>query len=102
MATYSTITVIIQVINCPPLTESDIQLDLWSSLRMPTGIGCTTVFGAEEAALAAAKILALHDYMIYGRILCQQLSNFNKIINAERTIEKETERNGEKRQNGIH
>ncbi|KHJ81704.1 hypothetical protein OESDEN_16354 [Oesophagostomum dentatum] len=62
--------------------------DLWSSLRMPTGIGCSTVLGAEEAALAAAKILSSHDYMIFGKILCQQLNNFNKILVAERSLRK--------------
>ncbi|ETN73430.1 phosphoribosylaminoimidazole carboxylase, partial [Necator americanus] len=43
------------VINCPPVTENNVLTDLWSSLRMPSGIGCSTVMGAEEAALAAAK-----------------------------------------------
>ncbi|CAJ0605553.1 unnamed protein product [Cylicocyclus nassatus] len=90
------------VINCPPVTENNIQLDLWSSLRMPTGIGCTTVFGAGEAALAAAKILASHDYMIYGKILCQQLSNFGKILITEQIMQREREICGEKRQNGFH
>ncbi|PIO69373.1 phosphoribosylaminoimidazole carboxylase [Teladorsagia circumcincta] len=43
------------VINCPPLTEDNATYDIWSSLRMPSGLGCSTVLGADEAALCAAK-----------------------------------------------
>ncbi|KAE9420815.1 hypothetical protein Angca_003970, partial [Angiostrongylus cantonensis] len=74
------------VINCPPVNESNMMLDIWSSVRMPSGIGCSTVFGAEEAALCAAKFLASHDYMIFGKILCQQLSNLVKLQNADKAI----------------
>ncbi|KAL6734723.1 hypothetical protein Aduo_005231 [Ancylostoma duodenale] len=78
----------VKVISCPPLTEGNVSTDLWSSVRMPSGIGCSTVLGADEAALAAAKILASHDYMIFGRILCQQLNNLSKLLGAERTLQK--------------
>ncbi|KAK6015869.1 phosphoribosylaminoimidazole carboxylase, partial [Ostertagia ostertagi] len=44
------------VINCPPLTEDNATYDIWSSLRMPSGLGCSTVLGADEAALCAAKV----------------------------------------------
>ncbi|KAK6737003.1 hypothetical protein RB195_019599 [Necator americanus] len=76
------------VINCPPVTENNVLTDLWSSLRMPSGIGCSTVMGAEEAALAAAKILASHDYMIFGKILCLRLNNSYKLLESERTLQK--------------
>ncbi|VDM63063.1 unnamed protein product [Angiostrongylus costaricensis] len=74
------------VINCPPVNENNMMLDIWSSVRMPSGIGCSTVFGAEEAALCAAKILASHDYMVFGKILCQQLNNLVKLQNADKAI----------------
>ncbi|PAV89906.1 hypothetical protein WR25_15221 [Diploscapter pachys] len=62
------------VINCPPASDM-LREDIWSSLRMPSGMGCTTVLGAEEAAWAAAKMLSNHDHLVYGKILCAQLNN---------------------------
>ncbi|EYC45569.1 hypothetical protein Y032_0423g1203 [Ancylostoma ceylanicum] len=79
---------VVKVISCPPLTEGNVSTDLWSSVRMPSGIGCSTVLGADEAALAAAKILASHDYMVFGRILCLQLNNLNKLLAAEKAMQK--------------
>ena len=47
------------VINCPPYSDRYAGADVFSSLRMPSGVGCVTVLEPEAAALAAAKILAL-------------------------------------------
>lgn len=44
------------VINCPPLGQFD--QDIYSSLRTPTGVPCTTVLEPENAALHAVKILS--------------------------------------------
>jgi len=67
------------VINAPPLTAECVSQDIWSSIRMPSGLGCVTVLGADEAALAAAKTLSLVDDTLFGRILIQQLENFVKV-----------------------
>ncbi|PIC43846.1 hypothetical protein B9Z55_004428 [Caenorhabditis nigoni] len=74
------------VINCPPPSES-MSLDIWSSLRMPNGIGCTTVLDPSEAALAAAKILATHNHIVFGKVLTAQLKNQINIYNANRKLE---------------
>lgn len=47
------------VINCPPYSDRYAGVDVFSSLRMPSGVGCVTVVDPGAAALAAAKILAL-------------------------------------------
>nr|CDJ82087.1 SAICAR synthetase and 1-(5-Phosphoribosyl)-5-amino-4-imidazole-carboxylate (AIR) carboxylase domain containing protein [Haemonchus contortus] len=73
------------VINCPPLTEDNMTSDVWSSLRMPSGLGCSTVIGADEAALCAAKLFAWQDHMVYGKILGMQLNNAIKISKADRS-----------------
>ena len=31
------------VINCPPVKPENITQDIWSSLNVPSGLGCTTV-----------------------------------------------------------
>lgn len=68
------------VINAPPLTAEWGDKDVWSSFRMPTGVGCTTVFGPEEAALAAAKILSLTNYFVFSKILTYQTNNATNIL----------------------
>ena len=45
------------VINCPPLGE--FKQDIYSSLRTPTGVPCTTVLEPENAAIHAVKILSI-------------------------------------------
>lgn len=47
---------------------------------MPTSVGCTTVFGPEEAALAAAKILSLKNNFIFSKILTYQTINAVNIL----------------------
>ena len=49
------------VITCPPPSESFGGADLWSSLRMPSGIATPTILEPEGAALLAVKILSLAD-----------------------------------------
>jgi len=49
------------VINCPPLSEKFDFTDLISSLRMPSNVACCTILEPENAALHAAKLLALGD-----------------------------------------
>ncbi|KAK6034034.1 phosphoribosylaminoimidazolesuccinocarboxamide synthase [Cooperia oncophora] len=73
------------VINCPPLTDDNMTNDIWSSLRMPSGLGCSTVLGADEAALCAAKQMARYDHMVFGRILAMQLNNAIKLLKADKS-----------------
>lgn len=67
------------VINCPPVGPDWAAQDIWSSLRTPSGLGCSTVLGTDEAALCAAKMLAPLDHMVYGKVLVEQLNNYINI-----------------------
>src|SRR3989304_7120832 len=49
------------VIACPPVSESFGGADIYSSLRMPSGIAPAVVLEPVNAALLAAKILGLVD-----------------------------------------
>ncbi|KAG7197767.1 hypothetical protein KM043_001586 [Ampulex compressa] len=71
------------VINCPPLKPDNVAQDLWSSINVPSGIGCTTVVYPESAALAAAQIHALHDHMVWSRLRVKQLKNFIALKEAD-------------------
>jgi 5-(carboxyamino)imidazole ribonucleotide mutase len=49
------------VIACPPYSEKYGGADIYSSLRVPSGIGSVVTIEAEGAAIATAKILGLGD-----------------------------------------
>ncbi|KAF3422820.1 hypothetical protein E2986_09666 [Frieseomelitta varia] len=71
------------VINCPPFKPENISQDLWSSINVPSGIGCTTVAYPESAALAAAQIHALHDHLVWARLRVKQLKNYIALKQAD-------------------
>ena len=57
------------VITCPPLkTLEEYQVDLHSSLRMPSDVPVMTVLNPKNAALAAVRILAESDEMLKGML----------------------------------
>jgi len=57
------------VIACPPYSDKFAGADLYSSIRMPSGVAPLTILSAENAALAAAKILGLSNSTIQKRII---------------------------------
>ena len=56
------------VIACPPYSDRFAGVDILSSLRMPSGVCPMVVLEPEQAALAAAKILALSDEGLQQKI----------------------------------
>ncbi|XP_035742438.1 multifunctional protein ADE2-like isoform X1 [Vespa mandarinia] len=74
------------VINCPPFKSGKITKDIWSSINVPSGIGCTTVAYPESAALAAAQIHALHDHMVWSKLRVNQLNNFINLKKADKKL----------------
>lgn len=66
----------VPVINCPPVRSDNVNQDIWSSLNIPSGLGCTTVVYPEAAALAAAQIHAIHDHLIWSRLRVKRLDNY--------------------------
>jgi len=56
------------VIACPPYSEKFAGIDIYSSLRMPSGVAPLVILEPEAAALAAAKILALGDEELLKKI----------------------------------
>ncbi|XP_033106675.1 multifunctional protein ADE2-like [Anneissia japonica] len=71
------------VINCPPIKADWGAQDIWSSLRMPSGMGCSTVLSTEAAALCAAEMLALSDHTIWGTLRVKQLNTWLKLKEAD-------------------
>lgn len=71
------------VINCPPIGPDWGAEDIWSSLRLPSGLGCTTVLDPGAAAQAAASILATHDHQVFARLTAGRAMTSASLIDAD-------------------
>jgi 5-(carboxyamino)imidazole ribonucleotide mutase len=74
------------VIACPPYSEKFGGADIYSSLRVPSGIGCVTTIETEGAAIATAKILALEDNQILTNIKNYQESKRKDLEKANESV----------------
>jgi 5-(carboxyamino)imidazole ribonucleotide mutase/phosphoribosylaminoimidazole-succinocarboxamide synthase len=80
--------VIAPVIACPPYSEKFAGADLYSSLRMPSGVAPAVVLEPASAALLAAKVLATADPALRARIAALQRAQTEKLIEADEEIGK--------------
>jgi 5-(carboxyamino)imidazole ribonucleotide mutase len=76
------------VIACPPYSEKYGGADIYSSLRVPSGIGSTVTIEPEGAAIAVAKILALEDKELAKRVTDYQSAKKSTIEKANDTVKK--------------
>src|SRR3990170_1154954 len=76
------------VIACPPYSEKFGGADIYTSLRVPSGIGTTVTTEPEGAALAAAKIFALEDKEMEKRIKDYQSDKKKEIEKANEAVKK--------------
>lgn len=74
------------VINCPPIKADTLNIDLWSSINVPSGLGCATVIYPEAAALNAAQILGLSNFMIWSRLRVKMINNLISLKKADQEI----------------
>jgi 5-(carboxyamino)imidazole ribonucleotide mutase len=76
------------VIACPPYSEKFAGADVFSSLRVPSGIGSMVTLEPESAAIAAAKILALEDKQLAQRLKEYQLAKKREIEKADEEVKR--------------
>jgi len=76
------------VIACPPTSEKFGGADIYSSLRVPSGIGSLVTIEPEGAAVAAAKIFAVEDKEQEKRVKEHQLEKKKEIEKANETVKK--------------
>lgn len=68
------------VIACPPYSERFAGADLYSSLRMPSGVAPAVVLEPEGAALLAVKILAMADKSLLAAVERVQKGALERIV----------------------
>ena len=75
------------VIACPPVSDLFGGADVFSSLRMPSGIAPALVLEPANAALLAAKILGLADPDVHEAVLNSQKQAVEKIIQDDQALQ---------------
>lgn len=75
--------VVSPVIACPPASNDFAGLDVLSSLRTPPGVDPAISLHPANAALSAAKILALRDAELAGRIRMFQKARAQRVLDAD-------------------
>jgi len=78
--------VTVTVIACPPYADALGGADVFSSLRLPSGVAPALVLEPANAALLAAKILALADPVVGARVEQTQAAGRQKVIDADRSL----------------
>ena len=74
------------VIACPPYSEKYGGADLYSSLRMPSGVAPAVVIEPAGAALLACKILAVGDAELRGRVTAIQRAHTAAIVSTDKEM----------------
>jgi 5-(carboxyamino)imidazole ribonucleotide mutase len=75
------------VIACPPASEAFGGADVYSSLRMPSGVAPAVVLEPVNAALLAAKILGQCDADVKSKVIEFQQKQTKKILEDDQTIQ---------------
>ena len=76
------------VIACPPYSDKFGGADIYSSLRVPSGIGIVVTVEPEAAAIVVAKIFAVEDKELAKRIADFQKTKKNEIEKADGSVKK--------------
>ena len=76
------------VIACPPYSDKFGGKDIYSTLRMPSGVCPMLVLEPEEGGLAALKILALNNKTLAKKIEEYQKAKKDEIEKADKELQK--------------
>jgi phosphoribosylaminoimidazole carboxylase/phosphoribosylaminoimidazole-succinocarboxamide synthase len=71
------------VIACPVIGSNWAGMEILSSLHLPSGVASMVVLEPENAALAAAKILAVDDTVLFGRVLVAQYRSQKNVLDSD-------------------
>ncbi|XP_075854013.1 bifunctional phosphoribosylaminoimidazole carboxylase/phosphoribosylaminoimidazole succinocarboxamide synthetase [Microcebus murinus] len=74
------------VINCPPLTPDWGAQDVWSSLRLPSGLGCSTILSPEGSAQFAAQMFGLNNHLVWCKLRASILNTWISLKLADKKI----------------
>ncbi|MCX8150531.1 MAG: AIR carboxylase family protein [Candidatus Bathyarchaeota archaeon] len=76
------------VIACPPYSDKYGGADIYSSLRVPSGVGTLVTIEPDGAAIAVAKIFAIENEALKKLIEKYQMTKKEEIEKADTSIKK--------------
>lgn len=76
------------VIACPVYSDKYCGADIFSSLRVPSGIGSVVTIEPEGAALVVAKIFALNDKELAQRVKDYQIGKKRELSKSDERVRK--------------
>lgn len=76
------------VIACPPYSETYNGVDIFSSLRVPSGIGSVVTIEPEGAAIATAKIFAFDDTVVAQAVKDYQAKKKKELEKANESVKR--------------
>nr|XP_030127001.3 multifunctional protein ADE2 isoform X8 [Taeniopygia guttata] len=74
------------VVNCPPLSADWGTQDVWSSLRLPSGLSCPTTLSPEGAAQFAAQIFGLNNHLVWAKLRSNMLNTWISLKQADKKL----------------
>jgi 5-(carboxyamino)imidazole ribonucleotide mutase len=76
------------VIACPPYSDTYSGVDIFSSLRVPSGVGSVVTIEPEGAAIATAKVFALEDSAVAESVKNYQALKKKELEKANESVKK--------------
>jgi len=74
------------VIACPPASDAFGGMDIFSSLRMPSGISPAVILEPQNAAFLAVRILALSNPDLHEKVKMFQQKQRDQILNDDKQL----------------
>jgi 5-(carboxyamino)imidazole ribonucleotide mutase len=74
------------VVTSPPVSSAFGGADIFSSLRMPSGVAPMIVLDPKTAALAACKILAINDNALAERIVAYHNEMVQQLVDDDKSL----------------
>ena len=75
------------VIACPPYSEKFGGSDIFSSLRLPSGVAPAVVLAPDAAALLAAKILGVKNPTLRKAVVTKQRSATAQLMSDDKSLQ---------------
>ncbi|MED6277811.1 hypothetical protein CHARACLAT_017287 [Characodon lateralis] len=61
--------------------------DVWSSLRLPSGLGCSTVLSPDAAAQFAAQVIGLSNHLVWSKLRASMLNTWVSLKLADQKLQ---------------
>ena len=83
LSAFADCVVLAPVIACPPPSDAFGGADIWSSLRLPSGVASTVVLDPGNAALAAAKMFGVTNPSVRAAVAAAQKAGADAVHAAD-------------------